>query len=247
MARAEARAFVSLERQPGADEFVDLDAHAEQSGKQAAQARGALHPRREQARIFHLGEIGQRIGVAERRRADADHRTDIGAKPILAGPVVLRDRARVGPGAKEQRDEPALKNVGETRKSVVALQQPTIALFGGRQRQRALRPEHAEEARDKAHPPRGLHYRVFEIGGGKLHVRVLRDDEIFLGELRGVADARLVGVLTLEAPQRRQHVEAPGLGDEFVAKSHETPLRPRRGGQRMISPRSLVRTTTWVK
>ena len=52
---------------------------------------------------------------------------------------------------------------------------------------------------------------------------------------------------TLEAAQHIEQIEAPGFGHELVAIAHRSPRRPRRGGQRMISPRSLVRITVCVK
>src|SRR5208283_4351627 len=71
-------------------------------------------------------------------------------------------------------------------------------------------------------------------------------DEL-LGKRARVADARFARVLALEPPQDGQEVEPPGLRLEFVAELHWTPRSPMRGGQRMISPRSGVRTTVWVK
>ena len=156
----------------------------------------------------------------------------------------MRDRPRVRPGAKEQGQEAALEDVDETRKRIVALQEPEIALLGRRQRQRALRAEHAQKPGDEAHPSAGLRGRRLERRGGKFHVGILRDDDKFLVERRRIANARLAGIVALEASQRREDVKPPGLGDEVGAEAHETPLNPARGGQRMISPRSLVRTTT---
>ena len=51
----------------------------------------------------------------------------------------------------------------------------------------------------------------------------------------------------LETSQHVEEIEAPGFGDELVEVAHRSLRAPRRGGQRMISPRSDVRITVWVK
>ena len=56
------------------------------------------------------------------------------------------------------------------------------------------------------------------------------------------ADARFGRIFPFEAPQNAEQIEAPRLGLKLRAEHQRTPLRPRRGGQRIISPRSTVRT-----
>src|SRR5579872_5222100 len=244
---AEPRALGPVQRQPRANEFVDLDLDIEQAGDHPAQARSAFRLGRDQPGKLHLGEIGQGIGAAIRWRADADRRADKGDETVLVRPVLLRDRPRVGPGAEEQGEKTALENVGEARKGVVAIEQPVIGLFGRGQRQSALRTEHAEEAGDEAHAPVALALGGLERGGGELQVRILGDDDIFVGESLGVADARPLGMLALVTAQRVEQVEPPRLGEKALFRLHRSPLLPMRGGQRMISPRSAVRMTVWVK
>ena len=179
----------------------------------------------------------------------ADHRADIGAKPVLVGPIVLRDRARVRPGAKEQREEPALEDVDETRKRVVAFEQPTVGLFGRRQRQRALRAEHAQEAGHETHAPGRFDARGFEVRVGKFEIRILRRSSTNSSrEPARVADARLGRIFALEPPQTRRTDRSARARRRVPARNvTETPRSPMRGGQRMISPRSAVRMTVWVK
>ena len=153
MAAPETRALARIELEPAADELLDLDARLEIAREKGAQPRCALDPRGEQPGIGQLGEIGDRVGVAKSRRSDADHRADIGAEPVFVGPVVLGDRTRVRPGAKEQRQETALEDIDETRKRVVPFEKPTVRFFGRGQRQGALRAEHAQETGLEAHAP----------------------------------------------------------------------------------------------
>ena len=183
---------LAIELEPAADEFLDLDARLEIAREKRAQTRDALDPRGEQPGIRQLGEIGDRVGVAKRGRSDADHRADIGAEPILVGPIVLGDRTRVRPGAKEQRQEAALENVDETRKRVVAFEQPAVRLFRRGQRQGALRAEHAQEPRHEAHAPVRFDRRGFEVRVGKFEIGVLRDLDEFVREPTRFADARFV-------------------------------------------------------
>ncbi len=193
---------------------------------------------REQSRILQLGEVGDRIGVAEGRRADADHRADIGAEPVLVGPIVLGDRVRIRPGAEEQREEAALEDVDESGESVVPFAKPAVSLLGRRERQRALRAEHAEESRLEADEAGRLDARRVDVRIGKFEIGILAEGDEFVGERARVADARLARIFALEPPQDGEQIEPPGLGDKLVAERHETPLSPMRGGQRMISPRS---------
>ena len=150
---------------------------------------------------------------------------------------------RVGPRAEEQRQEPALEDVDETRKGVVSFAKPAVGLFGRRQRQRPLRAEHAEESGLETDEAGRLDARGFDVRIGKFEIRILADGHEFVGELARVADAGLARIFSFEPPQNGQQVEPPGLGDEFRAECHKTPRSPMRGGQRMISPRSGVRTT----
>src|SRR5262249_19642015 len=135
----EPRPLAFVEREPDADEFLDLDARADEPGEKEPQARHALYARREQPRIFELDEIMDAVAVLEPGRAEPDDRADIVAEAVLKRPVVLRDRPRIRPGAEEQREKAALEYVDEARKRVVARAQPRIGLVGRGQRKRALR------------------------------------------------------------------------------------------------------------
>ena len=81
---------------------------------------------------------------------------------------------------------------------------------------------------------------MFESGNSKYGI--LSEGDEFVGEIARVADPRLLRIFPFEPPQHGQKVESPGLGDEFRAERHDMPRSPMRGGQRMISPRSGVRT-----
>src|ERR1700722_10545267 len=245
--RAEARALASVKLEPTADEFLDLDARLEVTREKCAQTGHALDARGEQAGIGQLGEIGDRVGVAKRRCSDADHRADIGAEAVFVGPIVLSDRARVRPGAKEQRQKTALEEVGETRKRVVPFEKPIVRFFRRGQRQGPLRAEHAKEPGLEEHAPAWVDLRGLEVRVGEFKVGVLRDLDEFVRKPARLANARFGRVFPFEAPQNAEQIEAPGLGCKLRAEGHRRPLKPRRGGQRIISPRSTVRMIVWVK
>ena len=127
---------------------------ASMSPPRKARNREALFTRAsQQAGVFHFDELRQRVDVVERRRSDADHRTEVGAEAVLVGPIVLGYRMGVGPGAVEQAQEAPLKHVDEPRERLVAETKPLKGLERRRQRQRALRAEHSQELRFH---PRGL-------------------------------------------------------------------------------------------
>src|SRR3984885_11466377 len=245
--RPETRALACVELEPTADEFLDLDAGLEIAREKRAQAGDAFDPRGEQPGIGQLGEIGDRVGVAESGRSDADHRADIDAEAVLVGPVVLGDRTRVRPGAKKQSQEAALEDVDETRKRVIAFKQPRVGFFRRGQRQGALWAEHPQEAGHEAHPSVRFNGRSFKVRVGKFEIRVLRDLDEFVREPARFANARFGRVFPLEATQHGEKVEAPRLGGKLRAEHQRTPLKPRRGGQRIISPRSTVGMMVWVK
>src|SRR5207248_3089209 len=111
----------------------------------------------------------------------------------------------------------------------------------------ALRPEHAEESGLETNEAGRRDARHLDVRVGKFEIGILSEDDELVRETARLADPRLRGIFPFEPPQHGQEVEPPGLRMEFGAERHEIPLSPMRGGQRMISPRSGVRTTVWVK
>ena len=109
---AEARALLGLERQPGSDKLVDFHRRVDEPAEKGPQPRGAFHAGGEQTCVFHFDELRQRVDVVERRRSDADHRTEVGAEAVLVGPIVLGYRMRRRP----RRDRTGSGSAAETRR-----------------------------------------------------------------------------------------------------------------------------------
>ena len=71
--------------------------------------------------------------------------------------------------------------------------------------------------------------------------------DILIAASRAVANSGLAGIGPLDLPQHIEKIEFPGLGRHSINQFHSDLLVPIRGGQRMISPRSVVETTVCVK
>ena len=86
-----------------------------------------------------------------------------------------------------------------------------------------------------------------KIGGGELEVGHLAEVDVLLAAGGAVTDPRSIRIGSLELTQGIEEIEPPGLGLHLVDQRHSGLRVPMRGGHRMISPRSGVETTVWVK
>ena len=240
MRAADGGAVRGLEGEPVADELLDLDLDVEQSAQEAFQPRGGFRLRPDQSGEGELAGIGDGIEIAIGPRPDADHRADIGDKAVVFGTVVLRHRTRIGPRTEEQLQESVVEQVEEARERVVPHQHPFHAFLGRREREGALRTEHAEEfdVDAQASAVRDGHAR--QIGSRKLHVGILAEVDVILAHCGAVADPRLVGIGALELAHHGKEIEAPGLLLHLVDQRHSGLRVPMRTGHRMIWPRSVV-------
>ena len=157
-----------------------------------------------------LGDVVEAVALAVRRRdADAGEGADIADEAVVVGPVVMGDRPRIRPGAEEELQEAVGEDVGEAREGRVAAVRPQIGLDGGVERQRALRPEEAEEARVELRDlPDAVSSNFDDVGGRKFDERVLPEIDDVLGDDRAVADARLLRRRALQLAQRREEIGA---------------------------------------
>src|SRR5208337_1413318 len=185
--RPEAGLFARLKHQPGADELLNLDAGLEQARQKRPEPRGALDPGRKQSSELQLGEVGDRVGVSERARADADRRADVGEKS-------------------------ALEDIDELDESVISLAEPAPRLLGRGERQRPLRPEHSEEPRLEPDAAACVGVRRFDVRVRESEIRIFAHGDELVGERARVADARLSRILPLQPAQDGEQVELPGLG-----------------------------------
>ena len=197
-------------------------------------------------RIFELRDVGNGIQVAVGPRSQADDRADIGDEAVLAGTIMLSDRPGIGPRPEEQLEKPAVEQVQEAGECVIAHHQPAQALVRRGQRQRALRAEQAEKLDDDLQSALSLR-NCGKIGCRKFEIGILTEIDILLAAGGAVTDPRAVGICPLELPQHVIEIEPPGFSLHLVEQFHSELRVPIRGGHRMISPRSVVEMTVWVK
>src|SRR5215510_1877348 len=283
VAGAEPAALALLDGEPRGGELLDLDADPEQAADEGAQARGRLGLRRHQPGKGQLGQIRHAVEIAIGQRAEADHGADIDEETIGIGAIVLHDRAGIGPGAEEQLQETMIEHVEEAGEGFVPVQGPPIRFFGGRQRERSLRPQQSEELGVNADLPALRRLDARQVGGREIHERILAEQDEVLAQRAAVTDPRPIPKGTLEPAHHHEEVEPPGLLDGFIEEGGPARRRmqrrlqegvvnrdrrrrrgggrvlavvehlhsgyrvPMRVGQRMISPRSTVRMTVWVK
>src|SRR5579884_823435 len=116
IALADACAIISLESEISADELLDLDSDTEQAGDQLLEARSGFCLRGHQAGKRQLAGVGDTIELMIDRRSEPDHAAYIGNEAVFSGPIPLRDRPRIRPGAKEQLQKTIIQKVEEARK-----------------------------------------------------------------------------------------------------------------------------------
>ena len=162
--------------------------------------------------------------------------------------VVLGHRPRIRPGSKEKLEEPVVEDVEETREGLVIVDHPSIRLLGGTEGQCALRSQKPEETHEEAEPSGIVPARRLDGGGRKLHEGVLPEQDVVLAQGRAVADAGLAGVEALCPAQDVEDVIDPGLVQQVGPRArHVSLLRPTRGGNRAMTPRSTLLSTVSVK
>ena len=211
--------FGRFDHQARADELLDLRLDVEHPVDRRGKPRGGFRLRAEQAGKSELCGVRHTVQILVRARADPDRRADIGDEAVGVGTVVLRNRPGVRPGAKEQLNEAVIEQVEKARERVVLGEYVVIGFFGGRQRQRALRPEQAEisdENLERFVLPSCSDPR--KVGGGKFHERILPEPDELLAQSRAVSDPWPVLERSFELPQHREIIEPPGLSFEVSQK-----------------------------
>src|SRR5690349_10734741 len=161
VALAESRPFRNVEREPRADELINLRFDFEQPANRGGKTRRGFCLCSQQAGEAELGCVGHTVEMPVRFGADPDGRADIGPKSVLLRAVVLRDRARVGPRTEEQLDKAVIENIEKARKRVVLSEGVVVGLLGSRERQRALRPQQPHVLDEE---PQRLVVDVFDAG-----------------------------------------------------------------------------------
>ena len=126
------------------DELLDLGLDVEHPMDRRGKPRGRFRLRSQQAGKAELCGVRHSVQLLVRARADPDRRAEIGDEAVGVRPVVLRNRAGIRPGPKEQLNEAVVEQIEKPRERVVPGEYVVIGFFSGRQWQGALRPEQAE-------------------------------------------------------------------------------------------------------
>ena len=151
--------------------------------------------------------------------ADADHRADIVAEAVLLRPVVLGDRARVGPGAEEQLAGSGAgrcrRSAGRRRRARAASDRPRRSWSAAaRPADRTCRETRDRGARGRSRP--STPPRWFEAGNSRYGFCESATNSSASGALSPMRG--LSGCSRSSRRSTREQIEAPGLGGELVER-----------------------------
>src|SRR5207248_45359 len=144
-----------------------------------------------------LRHVRYGVSIGENVGAQAGDGADIGDEAILRRAVMLRDRARIGPGTKEELQEASVEEIEKAREGVITHQPPTEAFIGGGDWQRALWPQKPEKF-DEYPDPAGMVVDRREVRGGELEIGHLAEVDIFVATSGTVTNPRPIRVGALE-------------------------------------------------
>jgi hypothetical protein len=245
---SEIRSLRDVERHPVPDELFDLHRYAKEMLEDRAQAFRVACMTDQRADVEELGQVGNGIARAKRRRGDAEERAEIAGKAIVVRPIAIDMRLRLRPCPVEQRQEPVMEEVEEARqRPVPRLPQAVARVFRDVDRQRAVRTEQAEQV--DVQPRRTAAAARLERGQRRRRerqIRILAETHRLVGRPPGVAPARLRVVHALETPQRLVEVVAVGCVRQRREERQSVGLAPHCGTHRLISPRPSVRSAVSV-
>ena len=121
-------------------------------------------------------------------------------------------------------------------------------VFGEVQRQWPVGAAEAEEELLEARRPLFFSWAYRGQGcRGERAVQALAKAHRLIGQAQRMAEARQVGVFCFEPAQGLEEIVLPGLGLHGLERVHRVGRRPGLAFHRMISPRSVVRSTVSVK
>ena len=220
VAAAQDSPFGRFDHQAATDKLLDLRLNLKQTANSARKPGGAFCLRPDEASKSQLCRVRQAVEILVRFGAEADGGANIGDETVGVRTIMLRDRTGIRPRSKEQLNKTMIEDVEKARKCVVLGEHIVIGLFGGRQRQRALRPQKPEIFDEHFERLVVALHHAREVRGGKIHERILPElDEIFAAR-RAVADARTIRECALEMTQHGEIIEPPRLRFEIAQEGH---------------------------
>ncbi len=188
--------------EPGANEAFDANRHVEERRQDRSQSLRMPCLARQMSGEMQLGQVRHGVAVAQTVHAQSAQRPHIQCEPVLRRAVEADRRARVGPGAVEQRQRPVMEDVGEALEGRVAMVAATVpCIFRQVQRQRAIGTEQAEEMHQQ--PCRSSVFPWLpggQRGRGENDRRFLRQPHRVLCRPHAAAQARPVMIARLQPP-----------------------------------------------
>ena len=160
------------------------------------------------------------------------------------GMIMLRDRARVRPGAIEQLLKPDDEDVGKSDKGIVAVARPSFDFARDRMWQRSEWPKEPKEPRPQARRV-GIHRRFGQVGRREAGIGVLPQRDHVLTDPPALSNPRLLAGAPFQIPHRLQ--KAPGAASFLLfgvgLLVHSNGPDPPRGGH-ILTCLPLELTTT---
>ena len=236
------------EAQPVADELLDRRRHAEELPDDGGQPFRVAHLAHQGAGVKELRQVGHRVAMPQRRRRDADERARRRPGSGRVRAVAVDVRLRLRPRAVEQREEAMMEEIEEpAERRIAGVPQPMARVLGDVDRQRAVRPEQAEQpdlqARRRAVLPeleRG------ERSRRERHVGILSQSHRLVNRTERGAPARLCRRTDTPAAAASGRSRSDTAPWPDPTGSQSVGLVPQFGAHRLISPRLCDRNTVSV-
>ena len=116
------RPISRLDLETRTDEFLDFRLDVEQAADCSREPRRAFCLAAQKTGKSQFCRVGHTVEIMVWLRAKPDRGPDIGDEPIFVGAIMLDDRARVSPSAKEQLDETMVEDVEKAWERIVLRQ-----------------------------------------------------------------------------------------------------------------------------
>ena len=191
------------QKQPVADEFLDLHGHTEEMLENVRQPFGIPHLGDECAHVKELREVRHRVATAKRRRRHPKKCSDVGREAIFLRPIPVDVRLRLGPGPVEEREEPVMKDIEKAAERRIARKtQPLPRVFREVQRQGAVGPEQPEQPHLEPRRPAAAGLERGQRRGRKRQIGILPQPHRFVDRTERFSPTRLPVVQAFQPAQR---------------------------------------------
>ena len=223
----------------------------------------------EQSGLEQASGVGHRARAGLLRLLQAEARAEPAGEAVVARAVLVHRRLGLRPGTVEERQQAMVEDIEKAGQRRVAAEAKALAhVLRQVQRHRSLRAEQAEEADAQARCRFAAHLEALQRRRGEIELGILAEPQRFREWPQRFPEARQVRAQGLDASQHGkevvlarcapQRIEQPAelafavahggqRQRRLCALGHSASRMPMRGGQRITSPRCVVRSVSWVK